>query len=303
MVCVIYCHFVNIQHFCVVSSKKKSSFVWKYFIRMDTGGKCKICHVFVKSSGNTRNLKYHLQRIEAFFTNSLDADVNVDIPNQQCDIITISPSQSAIPASNSISCSSSTNQMITMPISSKFEGETSRKKRLVQPDIGTAIHGGANAGKITNSILFMIAKDNLPFATVEKEGFRNLMHTIIPLYKIPSRKTITTLIEEKYMMLSTIIKERLSLIENITLTADVWTDTLNTKSYLGVTGHYAWEDTMKSVTISVTELTQRHTAEYLGKWLFKICNEWGIKTDTITVIVTDNGANIVKAALRKMVLL
>nr|XP_012227644.1 PREDICTED: uncharacterized protein LOC105675227 [Linepithema humile] len=48
----------------------------------------------------------------------------------------------------------------------------------------------------------MIAKDNLPFATVEKQGFKTFMKIVAPLYKIPSRKKITSLIEEKYEFLS-----------------------------------------------------------------------------------------------------
>lgn len=158
-----------------------------------------------------------------------------------------------------------------------------------------SLEGGAKAGKITNSIIYMIAKDNLPCATVEKEGFQYLMRIVVPLYKIPGRKTITRLIEEKYTVLSTSIKAKLENVNNITLTADMWTDTLNTKSYLGVTGHYACGKNMNSVTIGVTELTERHTSDYLGSWLLNICNDWHINPDCVTAVVTDNGANMVKA--------
>lgn len=37
----------------------------------------------------------------------------------------------------------------------------------------------------------MIAKDNMPLQTVDNEGFRNLMKTIVPLYSVPGRKSIT----------------------------------------------------------------------------------------------------------------
>jgi len=33
------------------------------------------------------------------------------------------------------------------------------------------LDGGAKNGQITNEILYMIAKDNLPYNTVEKEEF------------------------------------------------------------------------------------------------------------------------------------
>ncbi|CAH1972665.1 unnamed protein product [Acanthoscelides obtectus] len=45
----------------------------------------------------------------------------------------------------------------------------------------------------------------------------------------------------------------------------------------------------------VYELDQRHTSEYLGQCLSSICEEWNISDLKITTVVTDNGANIVKA--------
>lgn len=43
-------------------SSKSKSIVWKYFIRTDNGGKCKLCQMIVKTGGNTTNLKNHLKR-------------------------------------------------------------------------------------------------------------------------------------------------------------------------------------------------------------------------------------------------
>ncbi|XP_024875989.1 zinc finger BED domain-containing protein 1-like [Temnothorax curvispinosus] len=141
----------------------------------------------------------------------------------------------------------------------------------------------------------MISKDILPFNTVEKEGFLYLMNITAPLYKVPSRKTITKLIEEKYDILSNIIKTKLSSIDNLCLTTDVWTDVINTKSYLGVTAHFILNDKLTSVVIGVNELDERHTSDYLGQWLLRICTEWHIGKDNVVAIVTDNAANIVKA--------
>ncbi|XP_011880756.1 PREDICTED: zinc finger BED domain-containing protein 4-like [Vollenhovia emeryi] len=141
----------------------------------------------------------------------------------------------------------------------------------------------------------MIAKDNLPFRTVENEGFQYLLKTTTPLYKIPGRKSITNLMEDKYELLSMVAKLKLSTTDAVTLTTDVWTDTLNTRSYLGVTAHFVSEDKLESVTIGVTLLEERHTAEYLGEWLLQICTEWRITKEQVVAVVTDNGANILKA--------
>lgn len=116
---------------------------------------------------------------------------------------------------------------------------------------------------VTNKILFMIAKDNLPFRTVEKEGFQVLMSTILPLYKIPYRKCITHLMEEKYELLSNMIKKQLSQVGNMSLTTDIWTEPLNMKSFLGLTAYFLAEEKHKSITIGVVEMTERHQSEYL----------------------------------------
>lgn len=141
----------------------------------------------------------------------------------------------------------------------------------------------------------MIAKDNLPFSTVEKEGFRVFMRSALPLYKIPCRTTVTSLIKEKYELLSDIMKTRLSKVRYLSLTTDIWTDPLNTKSFLGVTAHYLCNEEHKSVTIGVTELTERHTAENIGNWLLQIITDWRINKENIIIVVADNAANMKKA--------
>lgn len=141
----------------------------------------------------------------------------------------------------------------------------------------------------------MIPKDNLPLNSTEKEGLKYLMKTVAPLYQMPSRTKMASLIDEKYDLLSGMFKQKLENICSITLTTDVWTETMATKSFLGLTGHFLLEKKITSLTIGVFELDQRHNSEYLGQCLFSICEEWNIPHSKITAVVTDNGANIVKA--------
>lgn len=154
---------------------------------------------------------------------------------------------------------------------------------------------GSKSTEITNKLSFMIAKENLPLQTVENESFKTCVKSICPLYKLPSRKTIISLIEEKYEVLSNMIKTRLSLIEHLSLTTDIWTDPLNAKSFLGKTSHFVLNEEHKSVTIGVTELDERHTSDYLAQWLLKIVEDWEIRKERIRVIVSDSEANIKKA--------
>lgn len=158
------------------------------------------------------------------------------------------------------------------------------------------LDGGSKASDITNKLIFMIAKDNMPLSTVEKQGFQTFMKCVSPLYTIPSRKVITSLIEEKYVYLSSLIKEQLSNINDVALTTDIWTD-LNTKSYLGVTAHYHINCKQKNCMIGVIELNDRHTSNNLKEWLLEIVQKWSISLQSIVVVVSDNASNIKKAIL------
>ncbi|XP_011685066.1 PREDICTED: zinc finger BED domain-containing protein 1-like [Wasmannia auropunctata] len=131
--------------------------------------------------------------------------------------------------------------------------------------------------------------------TVDNEGFRNLMKTIAPLYSVPGRKSITKKMEEKYEYLKGCEKQKLEKIDYFSVTADIWTDVLNTISYLGITIHYAFEGELQATTIGVKEMTERHTSEVIGRWMKMILEDWNIDDEKIVFVVTDNGANIKKA--------
>jgi len=56
---------------------------------------------------------------------------------------------------------------------------------------------------------------------------------------------------------------KLSTVTTITLTCDVWTEVLNTVSFLGVTAHFMLENELTFASIGVYELKEKHTATYL----------------------------------------
>ena len=154
---------------------------------------------------------------------------------------------------------------------------------------------GAKSNGMLNRILFMIAKDQMPYNCVEKIGFRTVINYAAPLYQIPSRTAITQKMAEKYECLSNIVKEDLLKVKYITLTADAWSDTLNNVSYLGVTCHFIDNYELQSINIGVTELNDHHTSANLKKWMLDIIKTWKISMDSIVIVVTDNASNITKA--------
>jgi len=109
------------------------------------------------------------------------------------------------------------------------------------------------------------------------------MHKLASMYKIPSRKTVANLIKNNYEVLSTIVENNLSFAENITLTADIWTDIVNAKSFLDMTAHFLSLDklSLESVTVGVLELSERHTSENVSSWFDKLLDDWGIDNSKI----------------------
>nr|XP_046483723.1 E3 SUMO-protein ligase ZBED1-like [Neodiprion pinetum] len=154
---------------------------------------------------------------------------------------------------------------------------------------------GVKTGQINNAIVFMIAKDGLPLNTVEKTGFNYLIKTVAPLCKIPARKTMTYMIDDKYDVLSSQLKLKIEEVEALSLTADVWTDPHNSQSYMGLTGHFIHENKMMSIVFGVSALTEPHNSEYLAHVITMMADKWNIKSDKVIAFITDNGANIVKA--------
>jgi hypothetical protein len=131
-------------------------------------------------------------------------------------------------------------------------------------EISSFAEGGAKHRRITNIILFMICKDNLPLSTVEKESFKQLMTTVAPLYKVPSRKHFTNFLDQKYEFLKHKFHGKIERADYVALTTDIWTDS-QTRSFLGITVHFLDGFNMKSGTFGVYQLDERHTAQYVSE--------------------------------------
>lgn len=130
----------------------------------------------------------------------------------------------------------------------------------------------------------MVASDNQPLSIVENKGFMKFCKTAVPLYKLPSRRTFTKMMDNKYDVLSEVVKRTLGAIDRCAMTADVWTDTCNVKSYLGMTVHFLEGTSMRSVALAVLPLDESHTAAYLAERIKDVCHEWNIQTHKVITI-------------------
>lgn len=270
---------------------------WKYFEKIsDSSAKCRTCGKILKTAGNTTNLKCHLDKKH---------------PNIMPKPGPMKTTPSSTPIMFKEPCVPSTSTAnVTLEMSesgsdcdSEKSYTDSAKKLLSQPTVSSSFNKisqyaymGSKGIQLTNSILYMICKDSQPFQIVENEGFLNLMKVACPLYKVPSRFTLKRMLETKYDIIREHFKDKLQKVSGLTLTTDIWTDTMQTRSFLGVTVLFCnEEEQLESVSLGVYDLTQSHTAEYIADILLKTCNEWNIEDNKIVAVVTDAGANIVKA--------
>ncbi|CAG9831251.1 unnamed protein product [Diabrotica balteata] len=122
---------------------------------------------------------------------------------------------------------------------------------------------GDKARKINNTILYFNYKDNQLFSLVDDEGFKHLLKETAPYYNIPSTSTTTWLLDEKYDVLSTLLKSKICSVEHVTLTSDIWSD-MQMRSFLDVTALVELGTEFQSVTLGFYHLDQRHTSEYIA---------------------------------------
>ena len=83
-----------------------------------------------------------------------------------------------------------------------------------------------------------VIKDMRPLAIVEGEGFRQLMKTAEPRFKLPSRTYFSrVVISTKYAELRTAVEAFLSTVQYCSVTTDLWTSRHQARGFLSLTCH------------------------------------------------------------------
>ncbi|XP_063902930.1 E3 SUMO-protein ligase ZBED1-like [Zophobas morio] len=297
-------------------SMPTSKSIKRYFTKIDAiSSRCRFCLKIVKNHSNTTNLLSHMKRKHPMIPLNQKSIMNVESKSEQeepckkrqCFEKPTSPiiqSEPGCSGSRTIerSCDNISNlsEATTLSIldSSSFSHIKGKQKKVTEvfEEVSSYTEGGRNASKITNAILYMLAVDNMPLKTVENKGFKKFLQTTLPLYKLPCRKTFTNMMDERYEVISSQIKEDFKNVLNFTITTDIWTDSFNTRSFMGITVHFFNMGELKSVNIGVIMLEKSHTGEYICEKLNDLCVQWNIDKEKVTAIVTDNGSNVVKGA-------
>ncbi|XP_058817549.1 uncharacterized protein LOC131680853 [Topomyia yanbarensis] len=259
----------------------------------------------VKTSGNTQNLWKHLDRHHPLISVTLqklppkttpknaaaDVEENSALGDEKTDIVEL-PNSKPSQVARAITISESFTRVSSFGGKSRFNCfyfSLVNFKIIIQAN-------GSSTIQLHEALMYMVAKDNLPLRTVERSGFLRFCKSAVPLYKLPSRRTLTRMLNNKFEVQKDAVREHLSAVDNYSLTADVWTDSCNNVSFLGMTVHYLNGNVMQSIALVARPLEGSHTKEHLAAEIHSLCTEWWIDVLKISVFVTDGGANIVAAA-------
>ncbi|XP_046975191.1 E3 SUMO-protein ligase ZBED1-like [Vanessa cardui] len=298
----------------------KKSDVWRFYDKTEenkNSAKCRLCQKFIKSCGNTTNLIGHLKNIHkaAYQEISNECSKKNDI---QSNTIKKNTHLSLVPNISDQLPSTSSAGIMEMELTSNAEKKCDpskddvcvsippapkRQKSIVTSfqDIYAFSESGDKTLRINNALIYMICKDNQPFTIVENEGFASLIKVLAPHYKLPSKTTLTRWVDDKYAALSRVFKAKLANIVYVTLTTDMWSETMSMRSFLGVTAHFGEGNDIFAITLGVYESNDRHTSEHISDMLLKTCSEWNIDNDKVSAVVTDNAANMQCANLRNLI--
>lgn len=175
------------------------------------------------------------------------------------------------------------------------------KKGPEQPTIETFVKGGAKYSnrdprqqQITDALVMFIAGDILPLKTVESESFKFLIEKLDPKYQLPSRKYLSSsLLQAKCVEVQNNVKAKLKQAENVCLTVDLWSNR-QMRGYLGITGHFILDWTLKSVMVCCKRFKGSHSAENIRHEYEEVISCFEI-AEKISTIVSDNASNMIKA--------
>ena len=142
---------------------------------------------------------------------------------------------------------------------------------------------------IRNALAKIIACDELSIRFVEGEGFKNFLNVFCPLFKLPSRWTVSrdifNIFVKERIKLKSLLKTNSS---KVCLTTDSWTS-VQRINYMCITTHFINNEWKLNKKILAFMFVSSHQGEYIAKALENSLLEWGLKT--IFTVTLDNAAS------------
>ena len=123
--------------------------------------------------------------------------------------------------------------------------------------------------KLTEAVTYYLAKDIVPFYTVEKPGFKRLVSVFDKQYELPSGKYFSQVaIPSLYNNIRDEVIAEIRNVEYYSATTDLWSSE-GLKPYLSYTIHYINQWELKSRCLQTMFMPQDHTGENLAEAMCK----------------------------------
>ena len=179
-----------------------------------------------------------------------------------------------------------------------YQGNKSKKQKVLVGDKSKGnnlVAVGFSQERVLEACVKMVVIDEMPFSTVDKMGFQLFCAVGIPLFKVPSRRTLVRTFLNMSHESKAYLKKTLSA-HRICLTTDTWTSTQNT-NYMVLTAHFIdheWNMHKRIINFCVIP---NHYGTTIAKLIESCLLEWGI--DKVMTITVDN-ASANKVALDQL---
>ncbi|GBC53133.2 zinc finger BED domain-containing protein 1-like [Rhizophagus irregularis DAOM 181602=DAOM 197198] len=125
---------------------------------------------------------------------------------------------------------------------------------------------------------------------VENEKFIEMMHIFDPCYKIPDRHQIKEMIIDEFNEHHSNIGYDLQKISSkVFFTANMWTSTISSKAYLGLTIHYIDQNwVLWHFLLDIIPFKVCHTGINMAAAITNVLNEFNLLAGKALALTTDN---------------
>uniref|UniRef100_A0A8C5R241 BED-type domain-containing protein n=1 Tax=Leptobrachium leishanense TaxID=445787 RepID=A0A8C5R241_9ANUR len=171
------------------------------------------------------------------------------------------------------------------PASAKETPDPGPSQPKIDAILSTLLPNSEKGKKITKAVAAFIAKDLRPYSVVDNLGFRHLMKTLEPRYKLSSRNHFTeNVIPALYNETKAQVIASMSQASRVAITCDAWTS-VTTDSYITFTAHYISKDwQILSHVLQTRAVYESHTGEKLAELLSRVVEEWQLSDKSVVLL-------------------
>jgi hypothetical protein len=144
--------------------------------------------------------------------------------------------------------------------------------------------------KQKKAIVYFVVDTYQSFNMIDNISFKEFIGTVDRRLQTPTRKTVKGWVKEYYEKGKIVLKEKLSTINSIALTTDIWTSGAN-HSYSSLMAHFINEEWQSNfILLDCSFIATPHTQNMIYDWLIFAIKEWEIEKRVVS-ITSDTASN------------